>query len=153
MVKLEDLSRIQFFWKKKTLVPKFSFVVCNICLNAWVTWPFTRTFFTNIKFHSIRMRNWQYIEKMSQTAVMQPLYGAFQKYTKSEVHKPPSQLCFLLLSIVITFISNESWHADTHKTWSFESVKVNYFSLKGPLIWVTTKKTQTSVGFWTSEFA
>ena len=52
MVKLEDLNRFLFFKKKKKLVGvKFSFVVCNVCLNAWVTWSFTRIFFTNVKFH------------------------------------------------------------------------------------------------------
>ena len=80
-----------------------------------------------------------------------------------KVQKPPSQLRFSLPSIIITITSNEPWNTETHKTdrnppitnhklWPFELVKVKFCFLRGPLRW-WLRKTQSSVGFWTSEFA
>ena len=42
----------------------------------------------------------------------------FQKHVNSKVQKPPSQLLFLLMSIIIiiiTITSNEPWNTETHK--------------------------------------
>ena len=40
----------------------------------------------------------------------------FQKRVNSKVQKPPSQLLFLLMSIIIiTITSNEPWNTETHK--------------------------------------
>ena len=74
-------------------------------------------------------------------------YCAFHNHANSKVQKPPSQLCFLLPSIIVTTTSNEPWNAETHKTdrnppirnhkpWPFEPVKVKFCFLRGPLRWL-----------------
>ena len=63
----------------------------------------------------------------------------------------PSQLRFLLLSIIITITSNEPWNTETYKTdrippirnhkpWPFEPVEENFCFLRGPLRWLTAAK-------------
>ena len=59
------------------------------------------------------------------------LCSAFHKHSNSQLQKPPSQLCFPLLSIIITITSDEPWNRETqngskstnHKPWPFEPVK------------------------------
>ena len=72
----------------------------------------------------------------------------------SEVPKPPSQLCFSLLSVIIFFITitgNETWNTEIHKTdqspaitnhkpWPFEPVGVNFCFLRGLLRWLMAVK-------------
>ena len=78
-------------------------------------------------------------------------YCAFHKHANSKVQKPPSQLCFSLLSIIITITSNKPENTETHKTdrnlpitnhkpWPFEPVKVKFCFLRGPLRWLTAAK-------------
>ena len=78
-------------------------------------------------------------------------YCAFHKHVNSKVQKPPSQLHFSLPSIIITITSNESWNTETHKTdrnppirnhnpWPFESFKIKFCFLRGPLRWLTAAK-------------
>ena len=68
-------------------------------------------------------------------------YCAFHKHANSKVQKPPSQLRFSLVSIIITITSNEPWNTETHKTdrnppitkhkpWPFEPVKVKFCFFK-----------------------
>ena len=79
------------------------------------------------------------------------LYCAFHKLANAKVQKPPSQLHFLLPSIIITITSNEPWNTETHKTdrnppitdhkpWPFEPVKVKFCFLRGWLRWLTAAK-------------
>ena len=44
------------------------------------------------------------------------LYCTFHKLGNSKVQKPPSQLHFSLLSIIITITSNEPWNTENHKS-------------------------------------
>ena len=78
-------------------------------------------------------------------------YCAFHKHANFKVQKPPSQLRFLLPSIIIRITSNEPWNTETHKTdrnppitnhkpWPFEPVKVKFCFLRGPLRWLTAAK-------------
>ena len=78
-------------------------------------------------------------------------YYAFHKHANSKVQKPPSQLRFSLLWIIITITSNDTWNTETHKTdqnpqitnhkpWPFEPVKVKFCFLRGPLRWLTAAK-------------
>ena len=78
-------------------------------------------------------------------------YCTFHKHANSKVQKPPSQLRFLLLSIIITITSNEPWNTETHKTdrnppitnkkpWPFEPIKVKFCFLRGPFKWLTAAK-------------
>ena len=80
-----------------------------------------------------------------------PFYCAFHKHANSKVQKPPLQLHFSLLSIIITTTSNEPWNTETHKTdrnppitnhkpWPFEPVKVKFCFLRGRLRWLTAAK-------------
>ena len=80
------------------------------------------------------------------------LYYTFHKHANFKVQKPPSQLRFSLLSIIIiTITSKEPWNTETHKTdrnrpitdhkpWPFEPVKVKFCFLRGPLRWLTAAK-------------
>ena len=79
------------------------------------------------------------------------LYCAFHKHANSKVQKPPWQLRFSRLSIIITITSNEPWNTQTHKMdrnppitnhkpWPFEPVKVKFCFLRGPLRWLTAAK-------------
>ena len=79
------------------------------------------------------------------------IYCAFHKHANSKVQKWPSQLRFLLPSIVITITSNEPWNTETQKTdrnppirnhnpWPFEPVKVKFCFLRGLLSWLTAAK-------------
>ena len=76
-------------------------------------------------------------------------YCAF--HANSKVQKPPSQLRFWLPSIIITITSNEPRNTKTHKTdrnppitnhkpRPFESVKVKFSFLRGPIRWLTAAK-------------
>ena len=78
-------------------------------------------------------------------------YCAFHKHANSKVHKPPSQLCFSLPSIIITITSNEPGNTETHKTdrnpritnhkpWPFEPPNIKFCFLRGPLRWLTAAK-------------
>ena len=78
-------------------------------------------------------------------------YCTFHKHVNSKVQKLPSQLHFLLPSIIITITSNDPWNTETHKTdrnppitnhkpWPFEPVKVKFCFLRGLLRWLTAAK-------------
>ena len=82
---------------------------------------------------------------------LEPNFCAFHKHANSKVQKPPSQLRFLLLSIISTITTKEPWNTETHKTdqntpitdqkpWHFEPVKVKFCFLRGPLSWLTAAK-------------
>ena len=71
--------------------------------------------------------------------------------------KPPSQLRFLLPSIIITITSNEPGNTEAHKTdrnrpitnhkpWPFEPVKVKFCFLGGPLRWLMAAKNEIVSG-------
>ena len=75
------------------------------------------------------------INKMNSVKVRLAIafYCAFHKHANSKVQKPPPQLRFSLLSMIITITSNEPWNAETnkmdwnppitdHKQWPFEPV-------------------------------
>ena len=75
------------------------------------------------------------INKMNSVKVRLAIafYCAFHKHANSKVQKPPPQLRFSLLSMIITITSNETWNAETnktdwnppitdHKQWPFEPV-------------------------------
>ena len=75
------------------------------------------------------------INKMNSVKVRLAIafYCAFHKHGNSKVQKPPPQLRFSLLSMIITITSNEPWNAETnktdwnppitdHKQWPFEPV-------------------------------
>ena len=75
------------------------------------------------------------INKMNSVKVRLAIafYCAFHKHANSKVQKPPPQLRFSLLSMIITITSNEPWNAETnktdwnppitdHKLWPFEPV-------------------------------
>ena len=79
----------------------------------------------------------------------------FHKHANSKIPKPPSQLRFSLLSIIITVTSNsEAMNLETqkhknmdrnppitdHKPWPFEPVWVKFCFLRGPLRWLTAAK-------------
>ena len=75
----------------------------------------------------------------------------FSKHVNSKVEKPPSQLSFLLLTIIIMITSNEPWNTEKHTTnqnppitdhkpWPFKPVSVKFCFLRGPLRWLTTVK-------------
>ena len=92
--------------------------------------------------------NW--IEDILHT-VFQYVYCTFHKHANSKVQKPPSQLRFLLPSIIITITSNEPWNTETHKmdrnppitnqkTRPFEPVKVKFCFLRGLLRWLMAAK-------------
>ena len=68
------------------------------------------------------------------------LYCTFHKLANSKVQKPPSQLHFSLLSIIITITSNEPWNTENHKPWPFEPVKVKFCFLRGRSRWLTAAK-------------
>ena len=90
------------------------------------------------------------INKMNSVKVRLAIafYCAFHKHANSKVQKPPPQLRFSLLSMIITITSNEPWNAETnktdwnppitdHKQWPFEPVKAKFSVLRGPLRWLT----------------
>ena len=75
------------------------------------------------------------INKMNSVKVRLAIafYCGFHKHANSKVQKPPPQLRFSLLSMIITITSNEPWNAETnktdwnppitdHKQWPFEPV-------------------------------
>ena len=56
------------------------------------------------------------INKMNSVKVRLAIafYCAFHKHANSKVQKPPPQLRFSLLSMIITITSNEPWNAETN---------------------------------------
>ena len=94
-------------------------------------------------------------------SILSLVYCAFQKHANSEVQKPPSQLHFSLLSILITITSNEPWHKKTHtkwigitnyKPWPFEPIEVNFCFLRGLLRLSMGAKITNFTCLLTSEF-
>ena len=67
-----------------------------------------------LTFHAARSKERRLHSYVMKNSVFMLL--RFQKHANSGVQKPPSQLRFSLLSIIITITSNEPWHMETHKT-------------------------------------
>ena len=97
--------------------------------------------------------NWSFFDKYTTMlfSKKRECYCAFHKHANSKVQKPPSQLRFSLPPIIITITSNEPWNTETHKTdrnspitndnpWTFETIKVKFCFLRGPLRWLTVAK-------------